>query len=185
MTAEQIIEQASAIPSWTSVAERMEVLKQAEKVQPGGQIVEIGGLYGGMTAVMGLANPEARITVVDEFSWHPIKGRPASEEELMRNVHLVGVTNVSVIAEDSREVGKAWDQPIDFLWIDGGHSYEYVKSDLDHFGPHAQVIACHDWDNPFWPDIRHAVEDFIAENPEWEVSHNAEMVVVLVRKKEG
>lgn len=181
MKMDQIIEQAGAIPSWTSEAERREVLKLARRVKPGGLIVEIGGLYGGMTAVMGLARPQAKITVIDDFSWHPIAERPASEQELMRNVNLVGVTNVTVQAGDSREIGRAWNERIDLLWVDGGHSYEYVHSDLVNFGPHAQVIACHDWKNPFWPTIETAVLDFIAANPEWSVDHSVEMVVVLKR----
>lgn len=182
MKTDEIIKKAESIPSWTSLAERDEVSRLAAQVKKGGLIVEIGGLYGGMTAVLGLSNPKAEITVIDEFSWNPITERVASAEGLLANVAEVGVANVSVIAEDSRVTGTNWKNPIDLLWIDGGHSYEYVKADLDNFGPHAQVIACHDYDNPFWPSIRQAVEDFIEWNPEWQVSHNVETVVVLVRK---
>jgi hypothetical protein len=108
----------------------------ARGVSAGGIIVEIGGLYGGTTAALGLANPSARIVVVDDFSWSP---------------------------------------------LDGGHDYESVRSDLATLGPHARKIALHDWDNPAWPGIRLAVEEFVKASLGWRVSHSVEMVVVLER----
>lgn len=169
------------VPSWTSPAERQELASLASEVPAGGSIVEIGALYGGMTIVMAHANRNTNITVVDNFSWSPITNRPASLAEITRNLEAFDVY-AQVIEGDSRVIGKAWVASIDLLWIDGGHSYEYVRADLENFGPHAQVIALHDWDNPAWPDIRRAVEDYISHHPEWEVSHNVEMVVVLRRK---
>jgi Precorrin-6B methylase 2 len=181
MNIEQILAQAElAAPSWTSSAERGELCKLASEVQEGGLIVEIGGLYGGMTAVLGLSNPLARIVVIDEFSWDPYH-KGASAETLLKNVERVGVTNVEVITGDSRMIGKTWERPIDLLWIDGGHSYEFVRSDLDKFGPHAKRIALHDWDNPFWKTIHQAVEDFLKVQPGWKFDHSVEMVAVLER----
>lgn len=177
-----ILEQTKEIPSWTSEAERGELIQLASQVKDNGLIVEIGGLYGGMTVVLGLAQPKARIIVVDNFSWSPIPEKPASKEELLRNVNSCGVSNVTVQEGDSRVIGKKWKEPIDLLWIDGGHSYEFVHADLEHFGPHAQAIALHDWDNAFWPTIRKAVEDFVAKHTEWKIDHSVEMVVVLTRK---
>ena len=130
---------------------------------------------------MGLAKPKARVVVVDEFSWSPIKDMPASRKRLLGNVGNAGVTNVRVVEGDSRKVGKTWNEAIELLWIDGGHSYEFVKSDLDKFGPHAKRIALHDWDNPYWPSIREAVEAFVKDQPEWRVGDTVDTVVVLER----
>lgn len=182
MTNEEIIQRAEkAAPSWTSPAERNTLIELAKQVHEGGLIVEIGGLYGGMTAVLGLSNPKAQIVVVDEFSWHPINGLKASANLLLSNCNGVGVTNVRVVTGDSRVVGKTWNQAIDLLWIDGGHSYEFVKSDLDKFGPYAARIALHDYGNPFWTTIKQAVDDFLAVHPEWRFGHNVETVAILER----
>lgn len=172
----------SKVPSWTSVQERETLARLAEQVPAGGRIVEIGALYGGMTVVMGQANPEAQITVIDNFSWSPIPNRPASKEELLRNTSELGVTKVTVMEGDSREIGRQWLEPIDLLWIDGGHSYEFVYADLVNFMPWAQVVALHDYDNKFWPDIRQAVDAFMAQNEGWEIAEVVEMVVVLRQK---
>jgi hypothetical protein len=178
----KILSTTQVIPAWTSMLERAELLDLASQVREGGLIVEIGGLYGAMTAVLGLANPSAQIIVVDNFSWSPIAERPASQEELLKNTRSCGVHSVTVLEGDSRVIGKTWKQPIDLLWIDGGHSYEFVRADLENFGPHAQVIALHDWDNPAWATVRQAVEDFIYHHAEWKVDHSVDMVVVLARK---
>jgi len=182
MTNEEIIQKANkACPSWTSEAERNELINLAREVSENGTIVEIGGLYGGTTVVLGLANPKARIIVVDEFSWSPLSNLKASPALLLSNCNGAGVHNVRVIKGDSREVGKTWKEAIELLWIDGGHSYMFVKSDLDKFGPFAKRIALHDWDNPAWKTIRNAVEDYLKAHPEWKFDHNVEMVAVLER----
>lgn len=172
------------VPSWTSPAERMELARLAEDTPEGGCIVEIGALYGGMTIVMGQANQLARITSIDNFSWTPpgYDARPACKAEMERNLAAFGV-QAEIIEGDSREIGRTWNRPIDLLLIDGGHSYEFVFTDLVNFGPHAQVIACHDWDNPFWPTIRQAVEDWLQEQRDWEIDHTVETVVVLKRRE--
>lgn len=179
--AEILARAANAAPSWTTEAERGEMIRLAQEVPANGLIVEIGGLYGGMTCVLGLANPQARIVVVDDFSWHPLKDLKASPSLLLSNCNSAGVRNVRVVAGDSRKVGATWSEAIDLLWIDGGHSYEFVRSDLDKFGPHARRIALHDWDNPAWGSIREAVQDFVHVHPEWTFDHNVEMVAVLER----
>lgn len=178
-----IFDKTKSVPSWTSEAERIELMQLASEVPDGGSIVEIGGLYGGMSAVLGLSQPKAKVTVIDNFSWSPLADRKASKGELLKNTSACGALNVDVIAGDSRVIGQKWKGgAIDLLWIDGGHSYEFVYADLENFGPHAKVIALHDWDNEFWPSIREAVEAFLKAQPEWHVHHAVEMVVVLRRK---
>ena len=182
MTNEEILAKAEQVASsYTSVAERNELCNLARAVSETGLIMEIGGLYGGMTAVLGLSNPQAHIVVIDDFSWSPLEGVEASASLLLSNCRGVGVHNVRVITGDSRNVGETWKEAIELLWIDGGHDYESVKSDLDKFAPHAKRIALHDWDNVDWPSIRLAVEDFLNVNSEWKVSHSVESVVVLER----
>jgi len=177
------VEIARVVRPLTDINERECVAELAAAVLPGGLIVEIGSLYGGMTAVLGLANPEAKIVSIDDYSWHPADDVPTSKELLLANMKKVGVKNVKAREGDSRVIGKTWKRAIDLLWIDGGHSYEYVHADLVNFGPHAQVIAVHDFKNPAWATIEQAINDFIAIHPEWGVSDVVGMVAVL-RKHE-
>lgn len=175
------VDQAQAVRPLTEVNERECVARLAEAVREDGLMVEIGCLYGGMTAVLGLANPKARIKTIDDFSWHPEDDVPTSAALLLENMAKVGVNNVEVIEGDSRKIGPKWKEPIDLLWIDGGHSFDYVYSDLKNFGPHARVIALHDYNNPYWASIRQAVERFLGNHPEFHLADVVGTVAVLRR----
>lgn len=184
MYASTIVKKAEIVPSITSPLERVALVEIAMEVPWDGIIFEVGSLYGGTTALLALAAPDAKVITVDDFAWYPEDWNygPTSPDLLYENMRKVGAVNVEVYKGDSRTMGEKWETPIDLLWIDGGHSFEFVRADLENFGPHAAVIALHDWDNPLWPTIRQAVEDFIVQHPEWEVERNVEMVVVLRRK---
>ena len=176
------VEKARVVRPLTEINERECVARLAAQVPPNGIIFEIGCLYGGMTAVLGLANPKASLITLDDFSWHPADDVPTSRELLYANMEKVGVKNVELLEGDSREIGKNWSSPIDLLWIDGGHSFEYVYQDICNFGTHAQVIALHDFNNPVWASIRQAVEKFISNHAEWRIDEVVGTVVVLRRQ---
>ena len=163
ITPEEIVTRAIPVRPLTSIAERECVARHAQDVPADGHILEIGCLYGGMTAVLGIAAPTATITVIDDFSWHPSDDVPTSPELLLENMRKVGLpeSRFNVLAGDSREIGARWNGDFDLCWIDGGHSYEYVILDLIQFGGRSNVIAIHDYGNPHWASIQKAVEEFL------------------------
>lgn len=182
--ADTIITTANKIPSLTEINERQLLSTLANEVnRDGAVIVEIGALYGGVTAILALSAPDAQITTIDNFSWHP-DGFPATSKALLElNMRDLGVNNVHVWEGDSRQLGKRFPYKIDFLWIDGGHSFEYVYSDLTNLGKDASIIALHDYDNPAWPTIRKAVETFLNKNKDYYIDTVVGMVVVLRKRK--
>ena len=179
---DEIIEKASQIPSWVERSE-MEVL--AGMVVPiDGLIVEIGALYGGATAVLALANPKARVVTIDEFSWTPPNHSKAGKAVLRANLDKLGIENVEIIEGDSRIVGIGWTEPIDLLFVDGGHDFQYVFTDLINFGPHASVIAVHDYNNPrSAASVNRAVDGFILAYPVWEIVKVVDTMAILGRKE--
>ncbi len=55
---------------------------------------------------------------------------------------------------------EVWNKPIDFLFIDGDHSFESVESDLKKYEPFVSrggIIACHDY---LMPAIQPAVDGY-------------------------
>lgn len=174
--------QASVIPSLTTEAERDALSKLAQAVKKDGLIVEIGALYGGVTAVLALSAPDAHVISIDNFSWHP-EGMPKTSPELVyKNLKSVGVSNVEVIHATSQEAYLKWKRPIDLLWIDGGHSFKFVYFDLYNYGKFAQVIALHDYGNPTWPDIARAINVFLSREKDWTFDTFTDSVAVLRRK---
>jgi hypothetical protein len=57
-----------------------------------------------------------------------------------------------------------------FVHIDGSHARSDVLADLEYSAAHMQpngVIALDDWCNPHWPEVREAMDVFVAANPAW------------------
>ena len=56
-----------------------------------------------------------------------------------------------------------YSPPFDMAFIDGDHSYEAVKKDLESVRPNMaprSVILCHDADTPSFPGVRQAIDEF-------------------------
>jgi hypothetical protein len=184
MKAEEARQRAESIPSWVEPFEKDVIFMLASKVpKKNGQIVEVGSLYGGTTAILGLGAPKAKLTIFDDFSWQPLAEIKNCPETLLDNLAKVGLTNeIDIRKGDSREQSKGWQGKIDLLMIDGGHSFEFIYSDLTNLGPSAKVIACHDYNNPAWPTIRQAIEKFMEFHPGWKITSLIGMLVTLERE---
>jgi predicted O-methyltransferase YrrM len=138
-----------------------------------GAIVEIGS-YKGRSTVM-LAKVAAHygcgpVVAIDPHNSpilfdHKSNPEASSYQDFLNNVHGAGVSeHVEPHAEYSKEVANSWNRPIRILWIDGDHSYEGAKNDLNGFLPHLVpegVVAYHDALNNFPGPIRVFVEDVL------------------------
>jgi precorrin-6B methylase 2 len=176
------VDMVNGIPTWTTATERAALAALASGVPADGLIVEIGGLYGGTTSVLALANPDARVLTIDEFSWHPATDRPpASAAGLRAEMARIGAANVEVLEGDSKLLGPKWNGAIDLLFIDGGHNFDSVHADLENFAGHARMIACHDYGNRAWPSVDQAIRAYLGSHPEWAIALIADTLVILRR----
>jgi hypothetical protein len=97
-----------------------------------------------------------------------LKGQPTSFDDFQRNIHEAGVADaVDARRAFSQEVGAAWKDSIRFLWIDGDHTYEGAKSDVDMFRrflvPGA-VLAMHDVLGTHYGSLRVFVEEILGSD---------------------
>jgi len=61
----------------------------------------------------------------------------------------------------------------DFVFIDGLHTYDQLKKDLENYSTLIRkggVIACHDYNHPFFPDLTTCIDEFVAK-------HNKQLVI--------
>ena len=160
------VQKAQTIRPLSEINERECLARLASEVPAGGRIVEIGCLYGGTTGVLALANPYAEVIAIDDFSWHPPDDIPTSAQLVRENMKSIGAENVSILEGDSSEIGASWSDPIDLLFVDGGHTFDIAFSDLIKIGLHAKVIAVHDYENRYWLGVKEAVTRFREEHAE-------------------
>tara|TARA_B100000787_G_C16120367_1_gene262384 strand:+ start:58 stop:684 length:627 start_codon:yes stop_codon:yes gene_type:complete len=76
--------------------------------------------------------------------------------------------NVSLIKGNSNKLLKKIDMSkIDYVFIDGGHAYETVKSDL-HYSKavldNNGTILCDDYNLTYAPGVKKAIDEFINDN---------------------
>ena len=138
-----------------------------------GTIVEIGSFKGRSTVMLAKVASHygsGPVVAIDPHNSpilldHQANREASSFQDFLDSIHAAGVSaHVESHAAYSQEVANSWNRPIRVLWIDGDHSYEGAKNDLDGFFPHLVpqgVVAYHDALNNFPGPIRVFVEDVL------------------------
>ena len=187
-----------SITSWQKKAEIVSLLHLVAQASPG-SIGEIGTASGGTLFMLSqVAAPNATIVAVDlpggRFGGESsFMGRryPGWRARLYRGFARDGQT-IHVVRADSHDIStvkgvqaRLVEGKLDFLFIDGDHSYEGVQRDFELYSPLVReggLVALHDivpsgpgrqgdpGDVPaFWREIRerHRVEAEYVEDWEW------------------
>jgi MMP 1-O-methyltransferase len=122
----------------------------ASRVQPPLNILEIGA-YQGLSSVCLAQWAKVHVFSVD---WHAIGDGDdyvfCDDDRRLwtQNVLNAGLADrLCPINMDSKQVAKGWTLPLGLLFIDGGHSYAAVRSDVTGFLPFVVpggIVAFHD-----------------------------------------
>lgn len=138
-----------------------------------GTILEIGSYKGKST--VGLASIAQRyglgpVVAVDPHTApaptdYGHGSRQSSWDDFQTSLRRAGVEHsVEAHRAYSRELVRDWKRPIRFLWIDGDHTYNGAKADIDffrrHLAPNA-IVAFHDVLHSFEGPVRVFVEEVL------------------------
>jgi cephalosporin hydroxylase len=146
---EQLVDLAFQYPSIAPNQNRPEILSllrilRGRRLET---ISEIGSADGGTLFLLSrIAHPEARILSID-LDHNP--GRQESFQLLVQPEQRLTCIEGNSHRPDVLKQFRAWiaDRKLDFLFIDGDHSYDGVALDHSMYGPHVGrdgVIAFHD-----------------------------------------
>jgi len=181
----------------------------AQVAQPAPVAVEIGSWLGKSTVVIGAAlaeKPGAKLVCVDPFDGSGdvrSESRYKSDAEALgrplrtafdQNVAAAGLSGlVQVLQGKSAEVGGSWNDPIDFLFIDGDHSYPSVVIDFDTWAhrlrPGGYLLFHDTWfEKPsaemteYHTGPAQVVRERVIDKPEWEVLQQHHSLFVARRR---
>lgn len=166
-------------------------------------VVEIGSFLGKSTIVLGkglMGKNSPKLYCIDPFdfrmeeSWMPNYSRMGGKsttdpsEIFLHNLEINGVRGLVDFKQAfSHDVAKGFEQAIDLLFIDGDHSYDAVKRDIEDWAPMLKpdgFIAFHDVDRSAFPGTRRAIDEFLTGNPNW-VPCGKYRSLLVVRKSAG
>jgi|SRR5438105_4547556 len=139
-----------AIQGWLKDLEGYVLYRLARDGDGSGAIVEIGSWMGRSTAWLAagsLAAGRERVHAVDTFDGGPslkaedypvLKEQGTTYHVFEENLERAGLLDhVEPVVSDSRAAAAQWDGgAVRLLFIDGDHSYEAVKADLEAWLPH-------------------------------------------------
>ncbi len=106
----------------------------------------------------------------DDGGLNPHKSLENAKEEFIERVSKFNSSNWIFLCKTSDEAFKSVPDKLDFVYIDGNHSYEYVKRDLNNYFEklkHGGIIGGHDFYNGLCPEhdgVVKAVMEFVQEN---------------------
>lgn len=156
-------------------------------------LVEIGVAEGASAlALRCAADSSAVLYLIDPYVPGKIPGFNFTKACARRNVKRSTNATVRFIEDFSHNASKNWHTAIDFLFIDGEHSYEACLRDWQQWSPFVEpagVVAFHDartfpggWTREDWGPVIVVNELFRREdNRDWEIIDEVDSLVVVQR----
>jgi hypothetical protein len=144
------------------------------------QIVEVGTFAGSTARGLICLSGGGNITCIDNFldmNAATLGGRPSGRAYWEETVgsHPDLLPYATLLEGESSEIGKAWNKPIDLLFVDGDHSYEGATSDLTLFAKHIVAGGYLMVDDCHMPAVQKAVCDYLPGC--WDSIRNANLSV--------
>ena len=138
-------EAACDVEGWLTEAQARRLFAAAGAVAPGGRIVEIGSFRGRSAIVLAHgARPDVEVVCIDPHAGsdrgpREIAARPALGEEdvaaFRANLERSGVHDrVRHVRDFSALALRAFDGPVDLLFVDGAHRFAAARADLARWG---------------------------------------------------
>ena len=160
------IQKALTIDGWTSF-EELTWLKDTAKTM--NNVVEIGSYKGRNTIALALGCPGPVIAVDhwegDDDGNGTLKNLMSLEntyEVFIKNV--ADFRNVNIMRMPSLEAAQQMNgSTVDMVFIDGEHTYEACKADIEAWLPNTKKLICgHDYSEK-WPGVMKAVDEIIGK----------------------
>jgi len=177
----RLVHDVNSVPGWQEL-QSIAVLSSIARNPSFEVFAEIGVFMGRSFLTFLLSNPNLNGVAVDTF-----QGTTGEHEEILKNVPSLRKAfeanlerfyvscRASIFEGDSREIHTAFsDNSFDFIFIDGNHTYDYVKSDINNWYPKVKpggILMGHDYNpltNTQFIELRYAVDECVRFDKKYE-----------------
>lgn len=160
----------TSVDGWLNPTEARLLYRLASECRGRGAIVEIGSWKGKSTICLArgsLTGAKTKVHAVDPHTGSPEHSKEFGVvwtfDEFRRNIENAGMTEMVVPHVDfSDSAARKFDEPVEFIFIDGLHEYEGVKLDFDSWFPKViehGTMAFHDTTG--WPGVLKVMKEDI------------------------
>lgn len=136
---------------------------------------------------------DGRLYLIDPFHLSRVRALNFTKRVAMRNVRAGGRGEVIWIQKFSQEAVNGWNEPIDFLFLDGDHAEEAVERDWREWSPFVKpggVALFHDaclfrggWTEPEYGPVRFANRFFRnGKVAGWRIAEEVDSLLVVERE---
>jgi len=149
----EVVESVRHVGGWLTDREAALLYTLARRCSGAGAIVEIGSWKGRSTICLAKGTRVGSQTPVYAIDPHTGMGGPYGAntwtfDEFKANIAAAGVEEAVIpLVQTSQDAVQEFEQPVELLFIDGGHDYDSVRRDFELWFPKVMdggVIAFHD-----------------------------------------
>ncbi len=135
-------------------------------------VLEIGSCYGASACWFARQPGIERVTCIDLWYAIPQHGIPANIFDIfLANIEAAGVRGkIRPVVGDSHSPILRRFHPADLIYLDGDHTYEGVRQDIEMYGPIARKVLCgddYDVNLPSVAGVIRAVDELIPQRKTW------------------
>ena len=185
-----LVGRAHTIPSQTRVEEQLCLYDEARSVLELGRLVEIGSYLGGSSIVLAEAlrrwsqvSRHSRLYCIDTWENDAMtEGKWETKGLFLSNI-APWSDYITPVVGRSEDIQLPFDGECDVVFIDGDHSYEGARRDVDRFGPRVRDggrLVMHD--HQYYRSVTRVVGELLASG-QWYVARAVQNIISLVPER--
>lgn len=150
------------------------------EIQHGSRVLEIGTYTGRSSSVYFQLQKDLNLDIhlVDLWAWNEPHGINSFSSMVLNQFNDIPFTLHKM---SSTLLGKTWNSPIDFLYIDGDHLLPGVEYDCRLFIPHVLKCGFVVFHDCHMPDVEYCMHKYV-ENEDWELYAKTQRLAIWRRR---